>query len=142
MKIIRKASAGMAPSLFEEIFGKDWLSFDHPVKKAIPAVNVKEDVQGFLIEMAVPGMKKKDFTIQLDKKAIVISYGKKVEKPDEEKKYTRKEFEITSFKRTFILPETADQEKVAANYQDGILSINIPKQEAAKKKEPRLINVG
>jgi HSP20 family protein len=142
MKIIRKASAGMAPSLFEEIFGKDWLSFDHPVKKATPAVNIKEDAQGFLIEMAVPGMNKNDFNIQLDKNEILISYEKKVEKPEKEKKYTRREFGTTSFKRTFILPETADQKKIAANYQDGILSINIPKQEEAKKKEPRLINVG
>lgn len=142
MKLIKRTSAEMAPSTFEEIFGKDWLSFDHPVKKVIPAVNIKEDAAAFFIEMAVPGMNKKDFNIQLEKDTVVISYKKKVEKSEEEKEYTRKEFGLTSFKRAFILPKTADQEKIAANYQDGILTVNIPKQEEAKKKEPRLINIG
>lgn len=141
MKLLKRTSADLAPPIFQELFGNDWLFFDQPAKKSIPAVNIKEDAEEFFIEMAVPGMNKKDFNIQLDKNAIIISYEKKVEKSEEEKDYTRREFEISSFKRTFILPESADQKKIAASYKDGILIVNIPKQEKARK-EPRLINIG
>lgn len=142
MKLIRRTPADVVPSLFEEMFGKNWVPTDHHVKKTTPAVNIKEDAQGFKIEMAVPGMNKKDFNIQLDNDTIIISYEKKVEKSEEKLEYTRREFGLSSFKRTFTLPESADQEKIAANYREGILSVDIPKQEEAKRKEARLINVG
>lgn len=142
MKVIKRTSTDRVPSMFDELFGKNWVSWDYPSNKLTPAVNVKEDAEGFTIDMAVPGMNKKDFNIQLENNTIVISYEKKEVQPEEEKEYTRREFLIASFKRTFSLPKAADQEKITANYQDGILSINIPKQEKEKKKAPRLINIG
>ena len=108
---------------------------------SLPKVNIKDTADAFLIEMAVPGFKKSDFNIDLDNEVLSISTETKEENEQKEDNYTRREFGYASFKRTFNLPETVDDEKINANYKEGILSILLPKKEEAKQKPIRSIKI-
>ena len=66
---------------------------------------------------------------------------KKEEKKDENKKFTRKEFAYSSFKRSFSLPENVEGEKIAAAYNDGVLSLTLPKKEEAKQQPVKEIKI-
>ena len=107
----------------------------------LPKVNIKENADAFIVEMAVPGLKKSDFQIGLDNQFLSISTETKEEKEHKEENYTRREFGYSSFKRTFSLPESVNEEKINASYKDGILSILLPKKEEAKQKPPRTISI-
>ncbi|MCL4165414.1 UNVERIFIED_CONTAM: hypothetical protein GTU68_058213 [Idotea baltica] len=94
------------------------------------------------MEVAAPGLSKKDFKVELDKDVLTISA--EVEKKSEgiEENYTRKEFSKYSFKRSFTLPEQkVDGEKIIANYKDGVLYVSLPKREEAKPKPARSIEI-
>ena len=97
-----------------------------------PAVNIAETENEFHIELAVPGLKKEDFKINLDKNVLSVSTEKKAENVEEGKKYSKREYTYNSFVRSFTLPESADQSKIAAEYTDGILKLNVTKKEEAK----------
>ena len=94
-----------------------------------------------MVEMAVPGLKKSDFKLDLDNQLLSISTETKEDYEHEEENYTRREFGYSSFKRTFTLPETVDDEKIDATYKDGILNILLPKKEEAKQKPSRTIKI-
>lgn len=98
----------------------------------VPAVNIAETENEFHIELAVPGLKKEDFKISLDKNLLSVSAEKKTENVDESKKYSKREYSYNSFVRTFTLPETADAAKIDAEYTDGVLKLNVAKKEEAK----------
>jgi HSP20 family protein len=98
----------------------------------VPAVNIAETDKDFHIELAVPGLKKEDFKISLDKNVLSVSAEKKTENVDEGKKYSKREYSYNSFVRSFTLPETADQAKIDAEYTDGVLKLNVAKKEEAK----------
>ncbi|POY36358.1 Hsp20/alpha crystallin family protein [Solitalea longa] len=104
-----------------------------------PAVNVMENETGFTIELAAPGLKKEDFTIDLDKDTLTVSVQKESEQKKEEgKNYHRREFSFSSFKRSFNLPETVDRENIGAEYNDGVLSLSIPKKAEAQLKAKQI----
>ena len=107
----------------------------------LPKVNIRENTDGFHLEMAVPGFKKKDFNISVEKEELIISAEVKSEKEEVEDNFTRKEFGYGSFQRTFVLPETVDGDRIEARYEDGILNISIPKKEEAKPKPARVIKI-
>jgi len=98
----------------------------------IPAANIKENEKSFDIEIAVPGMKKEDFKINLENNVLTISSEKEEEKNEEKKNYTRKEFVYGSFSRSFTLPKIVETEQINAVYENGILNIQLPKKEEAK----------
>jgi HSP20 family protein len=103
-----------------------------------PAVNISESPAAFEIELATPGINKKDLTIDLEKDLLVLSYEHA--KGEEERQYSRKGFEVRSFNRSFHLPKTVDKEKIEASYTDGVLRILLNKKEEAVS-EPRQIAV-
>ena len=122
-------------NLFDDFFAKDMFNWNDKnfaeFGNTLPSVNVKENNQNFDIELAVPGMKKDDFKISLDRNILTISSETKTEheQKDENGKYTRREFNYSSFSRSFTLPsQMVDAEKIEANYTDGILKIMIPKK--------------
>ncbi|GAB3929491.1 Hsp20/alpha crystallin family protein [Mucilaginibacter myungsuensis] len=98
----------------------------------VPAVNIAETENEFHIELAVPGLKKEDFKISLDKDVLSVSVEKKAETTDETKKYSKKEYSYKSFVRSFTLPETVDHANINAEYTDGILKLIVAKKEEAK----------
>lgn len=108
---------------------------------SLPKVNIKETEDAYFVEMAVPGLKKSDFHINLDNQLLSISTEVKVDNEQKEENYTRREFGYSSFKRSFTLPETIDDTKIDASYKDGILSIKLPKKEEARRKPSRAIKI-
>jgi HSP20 family protein len=107
----------------------------------LPKVNIKETADAFIVDMAVPGLKKSDFHIDIDNQVLSISTETKEENHHKEENYTRREFGYASFKRTFTLPESVNDGKINAKYIDGILSIILPKKEEAKRKPVRNIKI-
>jgi HSP20 family protein len=108
---------------------------------SLPKVNIKEVSDAFIVEMAVPGMKKTDFNINLENNILSISTDLKEVNEEKDEGYTRREFGYSSFKRTFTLPETVNDSKINATYNDGILHVHLPKKEEAKQKPPRTIKI-
>ncbi len=98
-----------------------------------PSTNILEKNDGFELHMAVPGVKKEDVKIDLEKNILSISSEKKAEDNDETQfKYNRREFVYGTFCRTFTLPDTIDAEKIKADMTDGILKVVLPKKKEAK----------
>jgi len=97
----------------------------------VPAVNIAENENEFHIELAAPGLKKEDFKINLDKNVLSISADKKAEAA-EGTKFSKREYNYTSFTRSFTLPETVDHSKINAEYTDGVLKLTVAKREEAK----------
>jgi HSP20 family protein len=97
-----------------------------------PAVNIAETENEFEVELAVPGLKKEDFKINLEKNVLTVSAEKKAEEVNENKKFSKREYSYSSFARSFTLPQSADQNKIEADYTDGILKLTIAKKEEAK----------
>lgn len=120
------------PSVFTSNFNNGY---------TLPKVNIKETADDFMVEMAVPGLKKSDFNIDIDNQVLSISTEIKEENEQQEENYTRREFGYSSFKRSFTLPESVNEEKINATYNEGILSILLPKKEEAKRKPARNIHI-
>lgn len=111
-------------------------------KTAEPALNIKETENNFEIEIAAPGFSKKDFNVTIEDGCLNISAEKKESEEEKEEDYTRREFNYTSFERSLSLPETIKEEEIKAKYNDGILSFRLMKKEEAKKRPPKIIEVG
>ena len=116
--------------VFDSFFNDSFVS-DRIISR-VPAVNIAENSNEYHIELAVPGLKKEDFKINLDKNILSVSAEKKAENSDESRKYSRREYSYSSFVRSFTLPETADQHNIDAEYTDGVLKISVAKREEAK----------
>jgi len=106
-----------------------------------PAVNVAEDEKEFRIEIAVPGLSKKDVKIDLENDVLTISSELKENKEEHKTNYMRREFQYNQFKRSFQLPETVDQEQIRATHESGIVTIQLPKKEEMVQKAPKQIEI-
>ncbi len=134
------------PSVFDRFFENDFFDWSNRnysnTNTTLPAVNIKEDKDGFEVEMSAPGFEKSDFKIELNNSLLTISSEKKIENETKEgQQFTRKEFSYQSFNRSFTLPETVEGEKIKAKYENGILSVSIPKKEEAKPKPVKQIEI-
>jgi HSP20 family protein len=135
------------PSLFDDFFTRDLFNF--PFRSgsngnSVPAVNVKETDTAFELEMAAPGMEKKDFKVELERDTLIISAQKenKTEEESDDGKYSRREFIYQSFQRSFNLPQDlVKEDEISAHYKDGILHISVPKKEASKPLLKKLISI-
>jgi HSP20 family protein len=146
MTLTKRNGNTNTPSLWNNFFGNDLFNWDNNFTasgNSIPAVNIKENADSFIVEMAAPGMNKKDFKIEIDGSALTISSERQNEsEANESENYSRKEFSYQSFYRTFHLPkEVVNADKIEAKYENGLLKLQIPKREEAKQKPARLINI-
>lgn len=125
------------PFLFDDFFRpwNDWFDTSGIMGRTlnVPAVNVAESKDDFNLSLAVPGMKKNDFKIDVNGNMITISCEKEEEKEEKEEMYSRKEYNYSSFSRSFTLPEDVNKEKIDAHYENGVLKLSLPKKEGAKK---------
>jgi HSP20 family protein len=145
MNVMKRNANSGSPSLWNNFFDSDLFNWDNNFissGNSIPAVNIKENADSFTVEMAAPGLDKKDFKIEIDGSALTISSEKQNQTEKNEDNYSRKEFSYQSFYRTFHLPkEVVNADKIEAKYENGLLHLEIPKREEAKQKPARLINV-
>ncbi len=134
------------PTFFDDFLTKDvfdWSKANRSYGSSLPAVNIKEDDDNFEVDVAVPGLKKDDFDIKLEKDVLTISSEKETNTESNGNNYMRREFQYSSFKRTFSLPENAvNGDKVEANYTNGVLHILLPKKEEVKPKPAKTIKIG
>ena len=103
-----------------------------------PAVNVKEDNKQYVMEVAVPGLKKEQVNMSIDKDGyLTLSIENKNEQKDENKKehYLRREFSYTSYRQSYALPDNVNADKIEANVADGVLKVVLPKVEKKEEKE-------
>lgn len=135
------------PSLLDRFFEGDLMDWNSSnfsdTNTTLPAVNIKEDSDHFMIEVAVPGMKKDDFKVDFDNGRLTISSERKNENVEKEgEKVTRREFSYQSFQRSFTIPENmVDAEKISAKYENGILHLKLPKREEIKPKPAKQIAI-
>jgi HSP20 family protein len=125
------------PSFFEDFFNKPLLDlFDGGFSSRmmnVPAVNITERKEDYLVSLAAPGLKKEDFKIDVEGNMLTISSEKEEKNEEKEEKYTRQEYSYSSFERSFTLPDEVSKDKIDAHYQDGVLKLVLPKKEEAKK---------
>lgn len=143
MTLIRRKPLGVN-SIFDDLFDNANLHSNNWRSGAsFPAINIIKSEVGFELELAAPGMKKSDFNIEINEGTLIISSAAKSEKEESkpELNYTRKEFSYSSFSRSFTLPADADEEKIEAKYEEGILKVRIPNSEA-KIQKPKQIEIG
>ncbi|WKD86709.1 Spore protein SP21 [Polaribacter huanghezhanensis] len=140
--LAKRTDAPFVPTLFNDLF-RDWSTTNFSeTNTTLPAVNIKETQDEFIVDVAVPGMEKKDFKIDLDNDVLTISSEKTVTNEESKENYTRKEYSYRSFKRSFTLPQgIVNRDKIEAVYKSGELKITIPKLEEAKPKPIQLIEV-
>lgn len=147
MSLIKLKNNDFFPSItewFDEFFDKDFLPFNSKLAKmgtVIPAVNIKENKDDYSVEVAVPGVKKEDLKINLEKGLLTISSEKKEEKEEKKEDYTRREFCFNSFSRSFSLPENIDEENIKANYNDGVLNLVIGKKQVTESSNTKEIKI-
>jgi HSP20 family protein len=110
------------PSLFDDFFSPEWFytggSQLPSTSNRVPAVNIRETENNFEVEVAAPGLDKKDFKVSLDNNLLTISSVKQIQEEKKEGDYTRREFSYQSFQRGFSLPkEVVDEDKISARYE-------------------------
>jgi HSP20 family protein len=141
----RNSLPGM-PALFDDFLGRELFNWGNSnfsqTQTTVPSVNIKESAENFEVEVAAPGMDKKDFNIQLENNTLTISSSKEHNEEKQENGYSRREFSYQSFQRSFILPkDVVDEDRIAAKYENGLLQLTIPKKEDARQKGPRMIEI-
>jgi len=140
MSIVRRNNL-LFPAFMNEMSRPDWFGGMENFNNTLPAVNIRENERDFELEIAIPGQKKEDFNIEVDNNVLTISMENKKEDEFKNDEYTRREFAYSSFKRSFTLPETVNEDKINATYTDGILRFSLPKREEALPKPKRLIEI-
>jgi HSP20 family protein len=128
----------MLPNLFD--MDTDLLDFDGG-SVVVPNANIVESDKDFRIELAAPGLERNDFKVQVDNGILSISAEKEKESKEDRKNYRRREFSYTSFARSFTLPDNLISDKIDAKYENGILSLTLPKKEVTVAKAAKQIKV-
>lgn len=146
--VAKKGNGNIFPSLMENFFSDRFydlaplmggFGMDQPFR--VPEVNIIENAKDYQIELAAPGMDRKDFKIEVQNGMINISAEKEDEKREDGKNFTRREFSYNAFSRSFALPENLLDEKIDAKYENGILKLVLPKREAKAVKPAKQIKV-
>ena len=140
MTIIRRTNNWL-PSVFNDVFGNEWMPSNN---QSVPAINIQQNDNGFLVEVAAPGMTKEDCNIRIDEENnLVITFEKKNESEEKDQKgsYLRREFSYTQFQRTMILPDNVEKDQISAKVENGVLSVTIPVANEEKRPNSRLIEI-
>ncbi|MDD4149398.1 MAG: Hsp20/alpha crystallin family protein [Bacteroidales bacterium] len=130
--LIKRNSNAYLPSVFDAFFNDSVETNENSVLFTKPDFNVFETDKEFIVEAAVPGMEKTDFSIEVNDNVLQISSEKEAKAENKEQKYYYRGFCYGSFKKSYSLPDNVDKEKISANYEQGVLKVAIPKDMEAK----------
>lgn len=117
-------------NLFDEFFNTLPSTWSKDLN--VPPVNIHESGEGYVLELAAPGLSKEDFKVNLEKGLLTISYEKKTENETKDYKTHRREFSLSSFKRSFSVDENINIDGIQAKYENGVLKLYLPKKEEVK----------
>lgn len=126
-------------NFFNDFFNSNMMSREYAGH--IPSVNITEDDQSYHIDVSAPGFEKKDFNVRVEDGVLTISGAYKTENEEKDKSFVRKEFNYGSFSRSFNLVDSVEEENIKAKYDNGILNIKLPKNEKAKPKNFKQIDI-
>ena len=133
------------PYVFDDFFKpwNEWFDNGGLLGRAmnVPAVNITEQKDEYLVSLAAPGLKRDDFKLDVYGNMLTISSENEENKEEKDKRFTRKEYSYSSFSRSFTLPEEINKEKIEAKYEEGVLKISLPRKEEAKKPAAKHIAV-
>jgi HSP20 family protein len=129
------------PFYMPGIFDDDFFPVLSNRTNSMPAVNIREDEKNYVLDLAVPGIEKKDLKIDMNEDVLTISSEIKNESEESKDGYKRKEFSYSAFCRSFYIPENVNREKIEANYKDGVLSVSLPKQDEEKTRISKKIEI-
>ncbi len=141
--MLARINRNYVPAYWDDFFNdRVFNNINHaPRKNTSPAVNIIEADNEFKIEVAVPGLSKNDFNIEIEDDVLTISSVENEKKEEEIPNYTRREFNLSSFQRSFQLPETVDQDQIQASHKEGVLTITLVKKEEVVQNAPKQIEV-
>ena len=141
--MLARINKSYVPAYWDDFFNDNFFNQLNSTncKGNSPAVNISEDEKGYTIEVAAPGIARKAFNLEIENDVLTISTEKKESKEENKPNFLRREFNYQTFKRSFQLPETIDQEQIKASHDAGILTLTIPKKEEEVQKAPRQIEV-
>lgn len=149
MSIIKRSGSNfpVISALFDDLFSRELFNWGNnnysSTSTTMPSVNIREAADSYEVEVAAPGMDKKDFNITLDGNLLTISSAKEQSSEKQQDNYTRREFSYQSFRRSFELPkDVVDEDRIQARYENGLLHLSIPKKEEARQKQLRTIEIG
>ncbi|MCB0561610.1 MAG: Hsp20/alpha crystallin family protein [Lewinellaceae bacterium] len=130
-------------NFFDDVFNRNITDFfGSDFSASTPSVNVVETENSYRVEVAAPGLEKEDFEVSIDNGFLNISAKKEhQEEVKDGDKYMRREFNFSSFTRSFQLPDTVKADDIAANYENGVLKITLPKKEEAKIEAAKVIDI-
>ena len=137
----------MQPSWVNPInrfFRNDFMNiWDRDTQDTVPSLNIKEEKDNYKIELAAPGLKKEDFNIQIENNILTISCESEsdTKENNEADNFSRREYNYSCFSRSLSLPANADSEHIAAKYNEGILTLNVPKKSDGQKNNGQKIKV-
>jgi HSP20 family protein len=134
-------SRSFRPFYMPNFFDDDFFPVRSNRSSSMPAVNIREDDKNYVLDLAIPGIDKKDLNIDTKEDVLTISSEKKNESEESRDGYKRKEFSYSAFCRSFYIPENVNREKIEANYKDGVLSVTLPKQDEEKSKITKKIEI-
>ena len=120
---------------------EDYPGYQPGMRSPYPAVNIAEYDKDYEIELAAPGLCKKDYDISIQSDTLKVKTIRQFEKDPEVNRFSRREFASHEFEKVFVLPENADTHSISASCIDGILKINIPKKIIEARPKSRTINV-
>ena len=140
MNLIRRNTNPLFPSLLDEFFGTSF-PITTTSRTHVPSVNISETDTAFEVAVAAPGKTRKDFNVELDDHVLTISSESTHEDESKTAQFTRREFAYYSFQRSFRLPETIDTAGIKAKYDNGILSVALPKLEEAIPEPKKHIEI-
>ena len=124
-----------------DLFDDDFIPVMNSRNGSMPAVNIREDEKNYVLDLAVPGIEKKDLKIDMNEDVLTISSETKNESEESKDGYKRKEFSYSAFCRSFYIPENVNREKIEANYKDGVLTVSLPKQDEEKTRIAKQIAI-
>ncbi len=123
--------------LFETLFNQDQ-GEDIATRTWTPPVDVRETEEAFTVTAELPGLSREDIQITLENNILRLTGERKFERDEKQENYHRIERSYGAFTRSFALPSQVDAERVQANFKDGVLTITVPKADAAR---PRKIDI-
>ncbi|HEY4800819.1 MAG TPA: Hsp20/alpha crystallin family protein [Bacteroidia bacterium] len=129
----------LSPSIFD--LDVDLFDLNGGSSMVIPDMNIIENNKDFTVEIAAPGLEKKDFKVEVENGMLTVSAEKEKEEKENSKNYRRREFSYSSFSRSFSLPDNVIPDKVDAHYENGILKLTLPKKEITITKPAKQIKV-
>jgi len=127
--------------LFQETYGREGREEALSTASFAPPVDVYEDEHSITLKIEVPGIDEKDIDVRVENNMLTVVGERKFEKEEKQENFRRVERQYGSFTRSFTLPTTVDAENISADYEKGVLKIQLAKKAEAKPKQIK-VNIG